>query len=258
MIKVNTMNKYLEEYLKQKDYNEITEKAIAFVREWFAKNGPSSPAVIGISGGKDSSVTAALCAAALGKDRVMGVMMPNNKQSDIDVSKKLVAALGIPHTEINIKEGYDGIMNSITGAGFTPSEQAKINLGPRIRMSLLYAVSQSINGRVTCNGNRSERYVGYFTSFGDGAGDVALLANLTVHEVRMVGKCLGLADEFVYKAPADGLSGFTDEDRLGFTYEDLDTYILTGHCDDAEVKAKIDAKHNANLFKLSPITQFVF
>ncbi len=252
------MNQYLENYLKERDYNLIAYKAVQFVREWFEKNGPDAPAVIGISGGKDSSVTAAICAKALGRDRVMGVMMPNNSQSDIDVSRRLVEYLGIPHTEINIKDGYDGIMNSISAAGFDPSEQARINLGPRVRMALLYAVSQSINGRVSCNGNRSERYVGYFTSYGDGAGDFSLLANLTVHEVRAVGTALGLPDEFVYKAPADGLSGKTDEDRLGFTYETLDTYILTGRCDDAEAKAKIDAKHKANLFKLSPITQFTF
>lgn len=252
------MNEYLEAYLRQRDYAEITGKALRYISGWFAKNGPDSPAVIGISGGKDSSVTAALCAAALGPDRVVGVLMPNNAQSDIDVSRRLVEHLGIRHAEINIKDGYDGIMGAITDAGFTPGEQSRINLGPRVRMATLYAVSQSMNGRVSCNGNRSERYVGYFTSFGDGAGDFSLLANLTVTEVRLVGKCIGLPDEFVYKAPADGLSGHTDEERLGFTYEDLDTYILTGICENAETRARIDAKHRTNAFKLAPMSQFSF
>ena len=252
------MNTYLENYLKSKDYEKIADESVKFIRDWFAENGPDSKAVIGISGGKDSSVVAAMCVKALGRGRVIGVMMPNSVQPDIDVSKKLVDFLGIENYEINIKNGYDGIVGEITGKGIGLSKQAKVNLGPRVRMSVLYAVAQCVNGRVSCNGNRSERYVGYFTKNGDGAGDFAPLANLTVHEVRLVGKYLGLPDEFTMKAPADGLTGLTDEDNLGFTYEALDTYILTGVCEDPDIRAKIDAKHAWNEFKLLPMPVFEF
>lgn len=252
------MNKYLEEYLASKDYKKIAEQSVAFVRDWFEKNGKGCKAVIGISGGKDSSIVAAMCVKALGKDRVVGILMPNGEQPDIDVSKRLVEFLGIENYEINIKDGYDGVMNEIVGKGIALTEQSRINLAPRIRMSVLYAASQCMNGRVSNNGNASERYVGYFTKYGDGAGDFAPLANLTKTEVLLVGQELGLPDEFVMKAPSDGLTGLTDEDNLGFSYEDLDTYILTGNCDDEAVKEKIQRKHAANLFKLQPIPSFEF
>ena len=252
------MNEYLSKYLEERDYGKIADLSVKFIKDWFDKNGPTSKAVIGISGGKDSSVVAAMCVKALGADRVIGVLMPRGEQPDIDVSKKLVDVLGIKNYEINIADGYDGIMNEITDKGIELSKQAKINLGPRVRMSVLYALSQCVDGRVSNNGNRSERYVGYFTKYGDGAGDFAPLANLTVSEVRLVGAALGLPDEFTWKAPSDGLTGLTDEDNLGFTYEDLDTYILTGICENSETKARIDAKHNWNTFKLQPIPTFEF
>lgn len=252
------MNKALEEYLASKDYKAIAAKSADFIRGWFEANGKDCNAVIGISGGKDSSIVAAMCAKALGPDRVVGVLMPRGEQPDIDVARRLVEFLGIRNYEINVSEGYDGILNSVAAQGIELSSQAKINLGPRVRMATLYAVAQCLNGRVSNNGNRSERYVGYFTKYGDGAGDFAPLANLTVSELRIVGKHLGLPDEFTYKAPADGLTGLTDEDNLGFTYETLDTYILTGVCENAEIKAKIDAKHRANTFKLAPMPAFEF
>lgn len=252
------MNRYLKDYIEKKDYKEIAEGSVRFIREWFDENGKDAKAVIGISGGKDSSVVAAMCVKALGKDRVFGVLMPNSTQSDIDVSKKLVEFLGIKSAEINIKDGYEGVADAIKREGIELSKQAGINLGPRIRMSVLYAVAQCMNGRVSNNGNRSERYVGYFTKYGDGAGDFAPLANLTVTEVRLVGQYLGLPDEFVYKAPSDGLSGSTDEDAMGFTYETLDTYILTGIIEDENSKVLIDKRHNMNAFKLMPIPEFKF
>lgn len=252
------MNKVLEEYLASKDYREIAEKSVEFVRDWFAANGKDCNAVIGISGGKDSSIVAAMCSKALCKNRVIGILMPRGEQPDIGMSRSLVELLGIKSYEINISEGYDAISNAIMGQGIDISSQACINLGPRVRMATLYAVAQCLNGRVSNNGNASERYVGYFTKYGDGAGDFAPLANLTVSELRLVGKYLDLPDEFTYKAPADGLTGLTDEDNLGFSYETLDTYILTGVCEDAEIRAKINAKHNANTFKLLPMPAFEF
>jgi len=253
--KASRMNDILKDYISSGNYGDVAERCIKWIREWFDCNGPESPAVIGISGGKDSSIVAALCCKALGADRVLGVLMPKSNQPDIDYSRRLVEYLGIKSVEINIAAGTDGLLGAIEEKGFELSRQAVVNIQPRIRMATLYAVSQCVNGRVSNNGNRSERYVGYFTKHGDSAGDFAPLANLTVTEVKEVGRALGLPDEFIEKPPSDGLTGKTDEDNIGFTYEALDTYILTGFAD-AKDKELIDKKHNANVFKLQPMPMF--
>ena len=250
------MNEYLEAYLSGRDYASVTDQAVCWIRDWFAVNGPESPAVIGISGGKDSTVVAALCAEALGRDRVLGIRMPNGVQPDLDVSRKVTDYLGIPSAEINIADGYRGVEGALAASGIELSNQARINLSPRLRMSVLYATAQCRNGRVSHNGNRSECFIGYFTIFGDGAGDFSPLSHLTVTEVRLVGACLGLPAEFVQKPPSDGLTGKTDEEALGFSYETLDTYILTGICPDPAVRAAIEKKHRANLFKRNPVASF--
>ena len=254
------MNAYLKAYLEARDYNAITDACIAWIRDWFRQNGPDSPAVIGISGGKDSSTVAALCVEALGRDRVFGVLMPNGVQCDIDVSQQLVQHLDIPHATVNIKDSVDAVKRTVLAGigGDALSPQVNINLPPRIRMATLYAVSQNRNGRVSNNCNRSENYVGYSTIFGDAAGDFSPLGNLTVSEVKLVGRALGLPEHFVEKPPADGLSDRTDEDALGFTYEALDTYILTGRFFSEEEKEKMDRRHRANLFKLRPMPEFEF
>jgi NAD+ synthase len=252
------MNEKLRAYLASRDYDTITRGCVEWIRSWFAENGPASPAVIGISGGKDSSVVAALCREALGRDRVFGVLMPNSVQPDIHVSRLLVEHLDIPHAEVNIAESVLGVRNSVLAAGLAFTDQMTINLPPRIRMTTLYAVSQCMNGRVSNNCNRSENYVGYSTVFGDAAGDFSPLANLTVTEVKQVGRCLGLPEMFVEKPPSDGLTDRTDEDNFGFTYEDMDTYILTGFCPDEEIRERIDRRHKANLFKLRPMPEYVF
>ncbi|MBO6014147.1 MAG: NAD(+) synthase [Oscillospiraceae bacterium] len=252
------MNEKLRAYLASRDYDAITRGCVEWIRGWFAENGPASPAVIGISGGKDSSVVAALCKEALGRDRVFGVMMPNSVQPDINYSRLLVEHLDIPHAEVNIAESVLGVRNSVLAAGLAFTDQMTINLPPRIRMTTLYAVSQCMNGRVSNNCNRSENYVGYSTVFGDAAGDFSPLANLTVTEVKQVGRCLGLPEMFVEKPPSDGLTDRTDEDNFGFTYEDMDTYILTGFCPDEEIRERIDRRHKANLFKLRPMPEYVF
>lgn len=252
------MNDFLKAYIAAHDYHDITGRCVAWLKGWFADNGPESPAVIGISGGKDSSVVAALCKEALGSERVFGVLMPNGVQNDIDVSHALVEYLGIPHAVVNIRDGYNGIVNAVCeGLGSSAlSSQTLVNLGPRLRMATQYAVSQSMNGRVSNNSNRSEKYVGYSTVFGDSAGDFSPLADLTVTEVKLIGSILGLPAMFTEKAPSDGLTSRTDEDAFGFTYEQLDTYILTGECD-AVIKEKIEKRHTANLFKLKPMPYFV-
>ena len=234
------------------------EDLVRWLTQWFSDNGPGCNAVIGISGGKDSSVTAALCVAALGRDRVIGVLMPNGDQYDIDVSEALVKHLGIRSFVVNIKDAYNGVVNAAKAAGVELSEQSYINLAPRLRMSTLYAVSQSYNGRVINTCNLSEDWVGYSTRYGDSVGDVCPLGKLTVAEVKELGSYLGLPDMFVHKVPSDGLCGKTDEDNLGFTYAVLDRYIRTGEIDDPETKALIDRKHKANLFKLELMQTFPY
>ena len=237
---------------------KVTDDLVKWLNDWFDENGPGCNAVIGISGGKDSSVTAALCVRALGADRVIGVLMPNGEQYDINVSEALVKHLGIRSYVVNIKDAYDGVVNAAKAAGVELSNQSYINLAPRIRMSTLYAVSQSYNGRVINTCNLSEDWVGYSTRYGDSVGDVCPLGKLTVAEVKELGTYLGLPDMFVHKVPSDGLCGKTDEDNLGFTYAVLDRYIRTGEIDDPETKALIDHKHKVNLFKLELMQTFPY
>ena len=237
---------------------KVTNDLVKWLNDWFNENGPGCNAVIGISGGKDSSVTAALCVRALGADRVIGVLMPNGEQYDIDVSEALVRHLGIRSYVVNIKDAYEGVVNAAKAASVELSNQSYINLAPRIRMSTLYAVSQSYNGRVINTCNLSEDWVGYSTRYGDSVGDVCPLGKLTVAEVKEMGTYLGLPDMFVHKVPSDGLCGKTDEDNLGFTYAVLDRYIRTGEIDDPETKALIDRKHKMNLFKLELMQTFQY
>jgi NAD+ synthase len=237
---------------------KVTDDLVKWLNNWFEENGPGCNAVIGISGGKDSSVTAALCVRALGADRVIGVLMPNGDQYDIDVSEALVKHLGIRSFVVNIKDAYDGVVNAAKAAGVELSNQSYINLAPRLRMSTLYAVSQSYNGRVINTCNLSEDWVGYSTRYGDSVGDVCPLGKLTVAEVKEMGTYLGLPDMFVHKVPSDGLCGKTDEDNLGFTYAVLDRYIRTGEIDDPDTKALIDRKHKMNLFKLELMQTFQY
>ena len=240
------------------DVKIVTEKLVKWIKDWFEENGKGCNAVIGISGGKDSSVVAALCVEALGKERVIGVLMPNGEQSDIDCSRQLVAYLGIPFYVCNVKNAVDGVVESVQNAGVTLSRQAVINLPPRIRMATLYALSQSMNGRVANTCNLSEDWVGYSTRYGDAAGDFSPLGKLTVQEVKAIGHYLRLPENLVEKVPSDGLSGKTDEDNLGFTYADLDRYIREGVYESEEWKEKIDRLHARNEFKLKPIPCFEF
>ena len=232
------------------------EALIVWIRAWFEKNGRDCNAVIGISGGKDSSVCAALCVEALGKDRVIGVLMPNGVQSDIADSRQLVEYLGIQNVTINIADAVSAVRTQLKEADIEVSEQTEINLPPRIRMSVLYAVSQSMNGRVINTCNLSEDWVGYSTRYGDSAGDVSLLGKLTVQEVKSLGRELGLPENLVDKAPSDGLCGSTDEQKLGFTYAALDRYIREGICEDVSIRQCIDSLHKQNKFKLELIPTF--
>ena len=239
---------------------EVKNRVVQWIRDWFEVNGKGCNAVIGISGGKDSSIVAGLCVEALGKDRVIGVTMPNGVQKDISDSMKLINHLGIKYCCVNIGETYNALMaevkNQLGTLGKDVANQTVINMPPRLRMTALYAVSQSMNGRVANTCNLSEDWVGYSTRYGDAAGDFSPLGGLTVQEVKAIGKELGLPIELVEKTPSDGLCGKSDEDNLGFTYATLDKYIRTGVCEDAKIKAIIDDKHAKNLFKLEPIPHF--
>ncbi len=242
------------------DPKKIKDEIVAWIREYFAENGPTASAVVGISGGKDSSVVAALLTEALGRDRVVGVLMPNGIQPDIADSEEIVNLLGIPHVTVNIMDGFNGMsaaINEALATGGVPgtskmSRDSEINLAPRLRMSTLYAIAQALpnGGRVANTCNRSEDYIGYSTKYGDAAGDFTILSNLLVHEVIQIGEVLGLPERLTKKTPSDGLSGMSDEDKIGFTYATLDHYILTGECPDEAIKAKIDRMHRLNLHKL--------
>lgn len=232
------------------DAVKATKATVEWIRQWFEKNGPGCNAIVGISGGKDSSIAAALCVEALGKDHVIGVLMPNGDQSDIDMAKLLVDHLGIEHYVINIKSAFDGLIGQLNDAGIEVSSDTIINLPPRLRMSTLYAVGQSKNGRVANTCNLSEDWVGYSTRYGDSVGDFSPMSFFTTEEIRAMGRVLGLPTVLIEKVPSDGLSGMSDEDKLGFTYDVLNRYIRTGEIDDPATKERIDYLHEKNLFKL--------
>lgn len=241
------------------DAKKVKNEIVKWIQDFFYENGKGCNAVVGISGGKDSSVVAALCVEALGKDRVIGVLMPNGNQPDIDCSKMLCDHLGIVNFTVNIFNVCRNIKHQVKdNTGGYWSTQSSINLPARIRMAVLYAVSQTVNGRVANTCNLSEDWVGYSTRYGDAAGDFSPLSRLTVTEVKAIGRELGLPSELVDKVPADWLCGKTDEENLGFTYDVLDRYIRTGEIDSEELKQKIDTMHKKNLFKLQLMPCFEY
>lgn len=229
------------------DAKKVKDECVEWIRKFFEENGKGCNAVVGISGGKDSSIVAALCVEALGRERVIGVLMPCGEQHDIDMAQLLVNTLGIKSYTINIAAAVEGLKNSLP---FEPSTQALTNLPPRVRMATLYAVAQSHNGRVANTCNLSEDWVGYSTRYGDQAGDFSPCSFITVEEMKQLGRLLGLPDVLVDKTPIDGLCGKTDEENLGFTYAELDRYIRTGEIDDEQKKQRIDRLHALNQFKL--------
>lgn len=234
---------------------KVKNDCVNWIRDFFEKNGKGCNAVIGISGGKDSSVAAALCVEALGKDRVIGVLMPQGTQHDIDMAYLLVNHLGIRHFEVNVEDAVNGILKNLP-KDLDVSAQTRQNIPPRIRMTTLYAISQSVNGRVVNTCNLSEDWVGYSTRYGDSVGDFSPMSHLTVTEVKEIGRVLNLPDALVDKTPIDGLCGKTDEENLGFTYAELDRYIRSGIIEDEEKKKIIDQKHKMNLFKLELMPMF--
>ena len=239
------------------DAKRVKNELVQWLRDYFNNNGNPINAVVGCSGGKDSTVVLAALVEAIGADRVYAILMPNGEQSDIEDSYKVCEYLGLKPYLCNIEKGYNGILESVSNE-FEPSVQTKINLAPVVRMATLKAISQSVNGRFTCNGNMSEAYLGWFTIDGDDRGSVKPLINLTVTEVIAVGKELGLPDWMINKTPSDGLCGSTDEEKMQISYHKLDKYIRTSEIDDLDMKDRIDERHKKNLFKLQPIPTFSY
>lgn len=235
---------------------KIKNDIIQWIAEWFNPFGETSKAVIGISGGKDSTIVAALCSKAIGPDRVIGLLLPNGNQSDLYDAVKVCELLKIKFHTINIKDGVDTTLNELKKNGIVPTEQTIINIPPRERTKVIRAVAQSCNGFMVNTCNLSEDYIGYFTIGGDGDGDFSPLGRLTATEVVEIGHCLGLPKELVDKTPSDGLCGKTDEDSFGFSYAVLDKYIRTGEIEDMEIKKKIDTLHEKNKFKLEKMSTF--
>jgi len=231
-----------------KAFEVMKEQFLAFM-----KSVGSNDVVIGISGGKDSSVTAAFCAKVLGPEHVIGIMMPNGFQKDIDDSRKLISHLGIVDKAVNIRNAYDAIIDQLHYNGITESENARINLPPRLRMCVQYTVAQSKNAIVLNNDNRLEILAGYYTIFGDGAGSYGLLRELTVREVIELGRWLGLSDELVDKTPGDGLQDLGDEDRMGISYELLGKLVRKEYDEesfpDKDMLKRIMDRYHANKFK---------
>ena len=236
------------------EFNPQTQ--LAGLLEWMAEQMTAchgKTAVIGISGGKDSSTVAALAVAAYGRDNVFGVLLPDGEQPDIDYSRALVEQLHLPHTTINIRDAVQGVLTEMEKAGITPSRQTVVNLPSRIRMATLYAVAQSLDSGIVINtSNLSEDWVGYCTIYGDSAGAFSPLGMYTTEEVIALGRALGLPEKFLIKPPSDGLTGKTDEDNLGFTYHAVNEYVRRGVVDPA-VKERIDALHRASRFKFTTL-----
>lgn len=239
------------------DAKKTKDEIITWIRNYFRKNGPDCNAVVGMSGGKDSTIVAALCCEALGKDRVFGVIMPNTAMKDSDIAVEICEYLDIDYMDINIGEAYDSLTEELAANDIKLSSNAATNLPARLRMSTLFMVAQSVNGRVANTCNYSEDYVGWATLFGDGTGQFSPLGKLTVTEVKQVGYELGLPKKFIEKIPADGLTDKSDEDNFGFTYQFLDKYIRTGDFGgDTATAARIDKMHDANAFKLLPMPMY--
>lgn len=226
--------------------NMITE-----IKKYFVQNGgKTTKAIIGISGGKDSTIAAALLVRALGAENVFGVLMPCGEQADIADSYKVVEYLHIPHVEVNIGQAMEKLTEAIPGGLFGKNEVYYTNTPARLRMTTLYGIAALVGGRVVHTGNASEMYVGYTTKFGDMAGDFSIFYDFYVREILAIGDALKLPAELVHKVPGDGMTGKTDEDNFGFTYEVLDAYLLDNETPSYEVLRLIEERHERNLHKM--------
>ena len=237
---------------------------VNWIKEYFADN-KDGKAIIGISGGKDSTIAAALCVEALGADRVIGVLMPQGIQSDISDSYEVVAKLKLQYHVVNIGAACEELYHFLADAVFLNGGMRAVkentmittNTPARLRMATLYAVAALYpNSRVVNTCNRSEDYVGYSTKFGDAAGDFSPLGNLTVREVLEIGDELDLPHHLIHKTPSDGMCGKSDEENLGFTYDELDNWILGTAYVPVAAQRKIKALHESSRHKYMPMPTF--
>lgn len=240
--------------MRTKDYEfdpaEQVKLIENFIKTYFAENGnPNTKAVIGISGGKDSTIAAALLVRALGADRVIGVKMPNGTQSDIDDAVEVCNLLGIRHFNINIGDAYNHLIADFMNTNLSVNSQIETNTPARLRMTTLYMVAAAVGGRVCNTGNASEAFIGYTTKYGDLAGDFAILRNLTVREIYAIGDYLELPMLLVHKHPSDGMSGKTDEENTGIPYDAIDDYLLDGIIPEMAIWEKMQAAHKRNTHK---------
>ena len=230
------------------------DSIVQWIKDYFNKpEHVGSKAVIGISGGIDSSLNAALCVEALGAENVVGVLLPNGNQYDIDDAYALVDHLGIKHYEINIKPTLDVFYKSLEEAGLSSNEVVYRNSPARMRTNFLYAVCAKINGRLCNNGNLSEVYLGWRTKGADTVGDFAPIKNYTKSEVISIAKETNLLPRFINKIPEDGLSGKSDEENFGFTYELVDKFIRSGSIDDDVLMEKMLRMNAFGKHKEEPI-----
>lgn len=247
---------------------EEIEHIVDWIKHYFIRNGADSKAIIGISGGKDSTIAAALCVKALGADRVIGVLMPQGIQADIEDARRVCNILGIKSYEINIDDACAALYQSLDKGLYENENDSVVlnkaiytNLPARIRMTTLYAVAAKEGGRVCNTCNRSENYIGYSTKYGDHAGDFSPLGHYTVRELLAIGSALGLPHDLVYKIPSDGMCGSSDEANLGFTYEELDAYLLEDITPKYESLKLIEEAYARNTHKMiniptcSPLTR---
>ena len=256
----------METAIKQFDAAKELEGIVAWTRAWFETDGPEAMAVIGLSGGKDSTIAAAILAKAIRPDRILGLIMPDGDMPDISDAIRAAKVCGIQPIIIDIQWATfamlgrigNTLLNCIPECDINRKEMVT-NVPPRIRMTTLYMAAQALpcGGRVINTSNLSENYVGYSTKWGDAAGDVSLFGRLTATEVIAIGDAMDLPYDLVHKAPADGLTGKTDEDNYGFTYAVLDRYIRTGVCENAEDKEKIDKAHTATMHKRNPMPCYI-
>lgn len=248
---------------------KLTNEVVAWIQDWFNnKSGNAKGVILGISGGKDSTIVAALCAKALGKDKVCGVLMPNGDQKDIDDAIEICKFLGIRYRIVNIASIVEALNNSIRFSPayykneemdkfFPLSVHTQTNIPPRVRMTILYAIGQELGYRVVGTGNFSERFIGYFTKWGDGACDFNPVGWLNTEEMIAIGNYLNLPGHLVNKEPTDGLCGKTDEENLGYSYEDINTFSIYKTCGDEEIDKKIEKAHLYSQHKLIPIPMFI-
>lgn len=234
---------------------KMIDDLIKWIRD-YVKGAKADGVVIGMSGGKDSTIVGKLCTEALGKENVYGLILPNGEMSDIDDAIEACKVIGMKYSIINIADAYNSILDGVKEnlENKTLSSVTTINTAPRIRMTMLYAYAGSKNYLVVNTSNLSETMVGYSTKWGDNVGDFAPIANFTKGEVCEIGMMLNLPKHLVVKIPSDGLSGKSDEEKLGFSYAELDEYIRTGK------KGKnfdvIDKKHKIADHKIKPIPKF--